>query len=156
MNEDDLRLMRATIEVSRRAKENGNHPFGAVLADDQGNILLEAENTVVTDNDCTAHAETNLIRQAWPKYGRDFLAKCTVYATTEPCAMCAAAIFWSNIRRVVFGLSKPAFNAMAAEDEEDVLAMRVRDLFATGRKPIEVVGPVLEEEAREVVEGHWD
>ena len=49
MNDIDLRLLRQAIDVARRAREHGNHPFGAVLADEQGNVLLEAENTVNTD-----------------------------------------------------------------------------------------------------------
>jgi tRNA(Arg) A34 adenosine deaminase TadA len=133
MNAGDVRLMRVAIEASRRAKAKGNHPFGAVLADEQSNVLLEAENTVVTDRDCTAHAEASLIRQASRQYDRDFLANCTVCTSTEPCAMCAAAIFWSNVRRIVYGLSKPALNAMVPEDEEDVLTMRCAELFDTGR-----------------------
>ncbi len=64
MDKNDLKLIRLAIDVARRARENGNHPFGAVLADDQGHVLIEAENTVVTSQDCTGHAEANLMRQA--------------------------------------------------------------------------------------------
>jgi tRNA(Arg) A34 adenosine deaminase TadA len=103
MDETDVRCMRAAIAVARRSRDKGNHPFGAVLADEQGRILLEAENTAVTERDCTGHAETNLIRQAVRVYDADFLARCTLYTSTEPCPMCAAAIFWGNVRRVVYG-----------------------------------------------------
>jgi tRNA(Arg) A34 adenosine deaminase TadA len=64
MDEYDLRFIRAAINIARRARDNGNHPFGAVLVGEQGHILMEAENTVVTGKDCTGHAETNLMRQA--------------------------------------------------------------------------------------------
>jgi tRNA(Arg) A34 adenosine deaminase TadA len=155
MDENDLRLMRAAIEVARKARSNGNHPFGAILADVQGHILLEAENTVVTDKDCTAHAETNLMRQASRKYDRDFLASCTIYTSTEPCPMCAGAIFWGNVRRVVFGLSEAGLYEMTGEDTEEALYLPCRELFAKGRKPIEVVGHLLEEEAKDVHAGFW-
>jgi len=101
MDENDLRFIRVAIDVARKARDKGNHPFGAVLVDEQGHILMEAENTVGTEKDCTGHAETNLMRQASRKYDSDFLAKCTIYTSTEPCPMCAGAIFWGNVRRVV-------------------------------------------------------
>ena len=70
---------------------------------------MEAENTTETTRDCTGHAETNLMRQASSKYESEFLAKCTIYTSTEPCPMCAGAIFWANVRRVVYGLSEEGF-----------------------------------------------
>ena len=155
MNENDLRFLRAAIDVARKARDNGNHPFGAVLVDEHGHFLMESENTVVTEKDCTGHAETNLMRQASSKYDPDFLANCTLYTSTEPCPMCAGAIFWGNVRRVVYGLSVEGLNKMVDEDDKDVLNLPCRELFGKGQKPIEVIGPMLEEEAREVHEGFW-
>lgn len=155
MDEKDLQLIHFAIEVSLRARNNGNHPFGAILVDENGHILLESENTVLTDKDCTAHAETNLIRQASKKYHPDFLAKCTLYTSTEPCPMCSGAIYWSNVRRVVYGLSEEGLYKIAGNNIEDVFLLSCRDVFARGHKPIEVVGPILEEEARSVHEGFW-
>ena len=155
MSENDLRHLRAAIDVARKARDNGNHPFGAVLVDEHGYILMEAENTVVTEKDCTGHAETNLMRQASRKYDSDFLAKCTIYTSTEPCPMCAGAIFWGNVRRVVYGLSEEGLYGMLGEDDEEVLYLSCRELFGKGPKPIEVIGPILEEEARKVHEGFW-
>lgn len=103
MSERMKLLMRESIKLARNAREKGNHPFGALLADPDGKILITAENTVETDHDITAHAETNLVRNAARQYPQDFLAECTLYASTEPCPMCAGAIYWANIRRVVFG-----------------------------------------------------
>ncbi len=97
MHEDDPKFIRLAIAVAQRARAHGNHPFGALLVDENGQILLEAENTVVTANDATGHAETNLIRLASKRYSPDFLAQCTLYTSTEPCAMCAGAIFWGNV-----------------------------------------------------------
>src|SRR5262249_18404642 len=97
---DESHLL-AAIELARRAREHGNNPFGALLVDADGNIVLEVENTVVTDRDVTAHAELSLMRQAGARLASDSLAGCTLYASTEPCAMCAGAIYWGNVRRVV-------------------------------------------------------
>jgi tRNA(Arg) A34 adenosine deaminase TadA len=155
MDENDLRFMRVAIDVARKARDKGNHPFGAVLVDEQGHILMEAENTVVTEKDCTGHAETNLMRQASRKYDSDFLARCTLYTSTEPCPMCAGAIFWGNVRRVVYGLSQEGLYEMIGEDAEEVLYLPCRELLGKGEKPIEVIGPILEEEARKVHEGFW-
>jgi tRNA(Arg) A34 adenosine deaminase TadA len=155
MKEDDVRLIRVAIGVAQKAKDKGNHPFGAILVDRHGRILLEAENTVVTAKDCTGHAETNLMRLASQKYDPEFLAHCTLYASTEPCPMCTGAIFWGNVRRIVFGLSEKSLYAMIDDDSEEVLRLSSRDLLANGRKSIEVVGPLLEEEASLMHVGFW-
>ena len=76
----DEELLRTAFEIAAAARKNGNHPFGALLADQQGKILLTAENTVVTDKDCTAHAETNLVRKACKAYASNFFGSLhTVY-----------------------------------------------------------------------------
>lgn len=155
MADNTLRFIRAAIGVARKARENGNHPFGALLVDPDGNILLEAENTVVTENDCTGHAETNLMRKASQHYDPAFLATCTLYTSTEPCPMCSGAIFWGNVRRVVYGLSEEALYEMIGANDEEALFLPCRDVFGKGRKPIEVIGPLLEDEARQVHEGFW-
>jgi tRNA(Arg) A34 adenosine deaminase TadA len=155
MDDNEVRLIREAMDVAQRARGKGNHPFGAVLADEQGNILLEAENTVVTEKDCTGHAELNLMRQASMRYDHNFLSRCTVYASTEPCPMCAGAIFWANVRRVVYGLSEGVLYEIIGEDTEEILYLPCRELFGKGRKPIVVLGPILEEEARKVHEGFW-
>jgi tRNA(Arg) A34 adenosine deaminase TadA len=155
MNESDLRFVRAAIEVARRARENGNHPFGAVLVDPHGRLLMEAENTVVTERDCTGHAETNLVRHASRRYEGDFLEGCTLYASTEPCPMCSGAIYWGKVGRVVYGLSQEGLYEMVGQESEEGLRLTCRDVLEKGGKRIEVVGPLLEEEAREVHAGFW-
>src|SRR5205085_4758795 len=64
MEWDDLRFLRRAIAIAQQARDHGNHPFGALLVDAQQQVILEAENTVVTEQDCTGHAETNLMRLA--------------------------------------------------------------------------------------------
>jgi len=153
---DDKMYIRAAIKIARKARDNGNHPFGALLVDENGHIVAEAENTVITAKDSTGHAETNLMRQASVKYDSEFLAKCTLYTSTEPCPMCSGAIFWTNVRRVVYGLSEEGLYEMIGWDAEEILHLPCHEVFERGRKSIEVIGPILEEEAREVHVGFWN
>lgn len=155
MNDTDIKFIRLSFEVAAEARANGNHPFGALLVDDQGHVLLKGENTVITERDCTGHAEANLIREACKSFSPEYLARCTIYASTEPCPMCAAAIFWGNVRRVVFGLSTERLNELVGEESPEVFCLPCREVLAKGRKQIEVLGPVLEEEAVAVHEGFW-
>lgn len=154
MNDIDLRLLRQAIDVAHRAREHGNHPFGALLADEQGNVLLEAENTVITDHDCTGHAELNLMRLASRRYEFDELTRCTLYTSTEPCPMCAGSIFWGGVGRVVYALSEDGLYAMTGNSPHK-LPVGCREVLAHGARPIEVLGPTLEEEARKVHDGFW-
>ena len=155
MDEINLQLMRVAIDVAYKARENGNHPFGAILVDEQNKILMVAENTVITENDCTCHAETNLVRQASRKYTREILSKCALYASTEPCPMCAGAILWSNIGRLVFGVSQSRFYEMVGKDSSEALLLSCRDVFEKGNKQIEIIGPILEDEALIVHRDFW-
>jgi tRNA(Arg) A34 adenosine deaminase TadA len=156
MKTRNLEFLRLAIRVASHSRERGNHPFGAILVDAQGNVLLEAENTVVTAGDCTGHAETNLVRMASHEYDRDYLATCTLFTSTEPCVMCSGAIYWSNIGCVVFGLGEAKLAELAGDDPENLtLNLPCRDVFARGRRPIQVIGPELEEEAARVHYGFW-
>lgn len=152
----DLDYLQKAIAIAARARQNGNSPFGALLVDAQGRQLLEAENTVFTGRDATGHAETNLIRQASAAYPREVLAGCTVYTSTEPCAMCSAAIFWSGVSRVVYALSERDMVKMVSGlPTGDFLDLPCREVFERGGREIEVLGPLLEEEARKVHLNFW-
>lgn len=156
MNHTDLQHLRRTINVAQAAREHGNHPFGAILVDENGQVLLEAENTVVTGRDCTGHAETNLIRLASRQFPPEKLDLCTLYTSTEPCAMCAGAIHWGNVRRVVFALSETALYEIVGPSPEHLL-LPCREVFTRSQRTVEVVGPVVEldAEARAVHAGFW-
>ena len=156
MDRDCLKkFIRAAIEIAWNARCKGNHPFGALLVDEDSQVVLEAENTVVSAKDCTGHAETNLMRKASEMFDRAFLSKCTVYTSTEPCPMCSGAIFWANVRRVVYGLSEESLYEIIGQETEEVLYLPCRDVFGKGKKAIEVIGPMLEDEARVVHLGFW-
>ena len=131
LTETDLHLLRTSIDLARQARAHGNHPFGALLADQNGRVLVEAENTVVTGSDCTGHAETNLMRLASSQYSAEQLAGCTLYTSTEPCAMCAGAIFWGAVGRVVYALSEAELYVLAG-DSADMLQLPCREVFARG------------------------
>ena len=151
---DERHLLNA-IALARRSRGNGNHPFGAALVDARGEVVLEAENTVLTERDCTNHAELNLVRAASSRLDESTLRGCTLFASTEPCAMCAGAIYWSGIGRVVFSVSGGALTDMVDGSGEGELALPCRDVFARGGRTVEVSGPHLETEGRAVHEGFW-
>ena len=134
----------------------GNHPFGAMLVDQDGNVLIEAENGFMPDHDSTAHAEGLLATQACRTLGGEVRAKATLYSSAEPCAMCAGAIYWAGIGRVVYALDEEALRAMTgANPENPTLALPCREVFARGQRGVAVVGPALLAEARAVHEGFW-
>jgi len=157
MTETDLRLLRLAIDVARRAREVGNHPFGAVLANASGDVLLEAGNTVTVDRDVTAHAELNLVRLASRSFTEAELAPTTLYSSTEPCAMCSGAIYWSGIGRVVYALAEAQLGALTGADAENpTMHLPARTVLAAGQRVIAVEGPADLPEAAVVHEGFWD
>ncbi|MFC5133991.1 MULTISPECIES: nucleoside deaminase [Haloferacaceae] len=93
-----------TIELAEEATADGNTPFGALLVVD-GEVRRESKNTTLTDEDVSAHPELKLARWAGRELSAEELADCTMYASTEPCPMCTAAIHYTGIDRVVFGVA---------------------------------------------------
>ena len=156
MNNADIKHLKISITLAWQAREHGNHPFGAVLVDENGLVVLQAENTVVTGRDATGHAETNLVRLATQQFTAEQLARCTLYASTEPCAMCAGAIYWSRIGRVVYALSETDLYEIVGGSDEH-LYLPCREVFGHSSRPVGVCGPepTLEAEARSVHKGFW-
>lgn len=101
MNEDE-RFMRFALKEAEHAAVQGEVPVGAVIVS-KGRILARAHNLTETLHDVTAHAEMQAITAAADQLGGKYLTGCTIYVTVEPCPMCAAALGWSQISRVVFG-----------------------------------------------------
>lgn len=159
MAESNEYYLRRCIQVSRESCEHGNTPFGALLTDKDGNILMEQENIEITQRDATGHAETALVRRASHEYSRAFLKDCTLYTTAEPCAMCSGAIYWAGIGRVVYGMTERRLLQLTGSNEQNpTFDLPCRDVFARGQKDIKVEGPFpeVEEEAAEVNKGYWD
>lgn len=97
-------IMELGIEEARKTMNEGfGGPFGAVIVDSNNNVIAVASNTVLKDNDPTAHAEINAIRKACKKLNTHDLTGYKIYATGYPCPMCLSAIIWANIKEVYYG-----------------------------------------------------
>jgi tRNA(Arg) A34 adenosine deaminase TadA len=148
-DEDYLRL---SIEIARQARAAGNHPFGAILVGPGGAVLMEAGNA----GDRTGHAERVLMTRASLAYPAEFLAGCTMYASAEPCAMCAGAAYWAGVGRVVYGLSERDLGQLIGPHPENLtMDLPCRTVLGAGQRTIAVLGPLLEDESRAVHEGFW-
>jgi tRNA(Arg) A34 adenosine deaminase TadA len=155
-SERDAHFLRRSFEVARRSMTHGNHPFGAILVDDSGQVLLDAENGYMPARDGTAHAERLLATEACRTLSAEVLAKATMFSSAEPCAMCAGAIYWAGIGRLVYGLSENRLRGLTGNHPENpTLDLPCRAVFASGQRPTEVVGPLLEDEAAAMHEGVW-
>jgi tRNA(Arg) A34 adenosine deaminase TadA len=153
----DEHFLRRSFDIARRAVTHGNHPFGAVLVDRIRNVLIEAENGYMPAHDGTAHAERLLATQACTTLSPDTLRNATLYSSAEPCAMCAGAIYWAGIGRLVYGLSEHRLRAVTGNHPENpTLDLPCRTVLASGQRPTEVIGPMLEDEAEAVHAGAWN
>jgi tRNA(Arg) A34 adenosine deaminase TadA len=153
----DLTHLRRAIGLAARSRAAGNHPFGALVVGANGEILAEAVNrSVPGKGDATGHAELEAVRAASAAHASGALRTATLYSSAEPCAMCAGAIYWSGIGRVVYGLSEARLLALTGNHPENpTLALPCREVFARGQRAIEVIGPLLEDEAAADHAGFW-
>src|SRR5262245_45887681 len=153
---DHAAFLRRAFDVARQARAHGNHPFGAILVGPDGAVLMEQENGYLPSRDMTAHAERVLATRACTTYAPAVLARCTLYSSAEPCAMCAGAIYWAGIGRLVYGLSEHRLRDLTGNHPANpTLDLPCRDVFARGQRPTEVVGPLLEGEAAALHEDVW-
>jgi tRNA(Arg) A34 adenosine deaminase TadA len=156
-SELDQHFLRRSFEVARRAITHGNHPFGAILVDRNRKVLIEAENGYMPLRDATAHAERLLATQACTSLSADILRNATLYSSAEPCAMCAGAIYWAGIGRLVYGLSEHGLRTLTGNHPENpTLDLPCREVFRRGQRATEVVGPLLEDEAAALHAGVWN
>ena len=153
----DETLLRRAFDVAKRARDAGDHPFGAVLADDEGKVLMEQGSGFTSEGrDRTAHAERLLASRAARHHSPAFLARGTLYTSAEPCPMCAGAIYLAGIGRVVFGLTEKGLKAqIGVHEESPTLDLPCDLVFAAGQRPTEVVGPLLEDEATALQANFW-
>jgi len=155
----DVLYLKLANEVAIKARENGNTPFGAILVDVDGNVLMEQGNAEGDSGDATAHAEMTLASRASRAYSKETLWHCTLYTTCEPCPMCTGAIYWANIGRIVYGVSeKRLLELTGSDDKNPTFSMGVDAVVRAGQKSIEVAGPFdeLEIEITAVHEGYWN
>lgn len=158
---DDKYYIRKCIEVAEKSVEKGNNPFGCILVDKEGNIVMEQGNAEGETHECINHAETTLAGKASKEFSREFLKDCTLYSTFEPCAMCSGAIYWSNIGRVVYGVSEEKLLELTGDDPANpTMSLPCRVVLSSGQKDIEVVGPFddkeLEEDIMEIHKTFWN
>ncbi len=104
--EQDIRFMKLALDEAKAAAAQGEIPVGAVVVC-KGTVIARAHNLTETLTDVTAHAEMQAITSAASYLGGKYLDQCTLYVTLEPCTMCAGAIGWSQLQRLVYGASDP-------------------------------------------------
>ena len=143
--------MNRAIELATSAVENGNHPFGAILVIDD-HIVLEAENTVLTESDLTRHAEINLVSAACRALSPEEIGRAVLFASTEPCAMCLGAIYWSGVKSVVYACRSSVLEEIAGES----LCCHTEKVYADSVNPPQVQGPLLEMQAAEQHRCYWN
>ena len=143
-------FVRQAIALARLARLAGNHPFGALLVVD-GAVALTAQNTVATDRDPTAHAETNLVTRAIKNLSPDQIRRGVLYTSCEPCAMCVGKMYWAGIRSIAYALPAEELALFAGGD----FLIPCAELFGRAKEAVTIAGPLLVNEAREVHLGFW-
>jgi tRNA(Arg) A34 adenosine deaminase TadA len=152
----DAMYLRDAIRMSQVAKQRGNRPYGAVIVSNGGAVLAEAYCHSTESGDCTGHAETTAIRMLNSKISKDELSSSTLYASAEPCVMCAGAIWWSGVQRVVFGIDTERQRIFNSDiNDSRAIALTCRDIFSAATPAIECIGPALIEEASQAHESQW-
>lgn len=142
----DEELMRAALDLARKAQELGEVPVGAVVVRD-GKIVAAAANRNVTDNDPSGHAEIIALREAGKVIGNHRLSGCSLFVTIEPCAMCAGALVHARLERLVYGASDPKAGAVQS-------VMQVLNHPALNHR-MEVTAGVLAEECSAILQGFF-
>jgi tRNA(Arg) A34 adenosine deaminase TadA len=153
----DADYLRLAVGIARQSREDGNHPFGALLVGPDGEVLLSSGNTFAVDGG-PGHAEANVAREAARRFDPAFLAGCTLVTSVEPCCMCAGACYWAGIGAVVYGMSERRLAELAGDNPENLtLDLSCRTVFAAGRRPVDVRGPYaeLEDEIAAAHRGFW-
>ena len=151
----DAQWLRRSFAVAEKTVEAGDYPFGAVLVNAQGQMLLESGNTVGTTTDRLGHAELLVLLEAGRTWPLEELATFTLYSSTEPCPMCTGAVAWS-LGRLVYGLSHARMYELFAATQEApprfIEPWNCRPLLEQLHPPMKMVGPMLEDEA---AAAHW-
>ena len=153
---DDARYLRRVIASAQQSRDAGRHPFASLIVL-EGEVIAESQSMKSANTDATNHSEMRVLRESSATRTPEVLARATLYASTEPCAMCAGATYWAGVGRVVFGFGEASLRKLTgAHPWNPTLALPCRELFARGSRKIEVIGPYLEEEAAVPHRGFWD
>jgi len=141
------------LDLARYATEHGGEPFGALLFC-EGEVIAEYSNCVRSTGDLTKHAECGLISAFSPKIDRDKFLKCTLYTSTEPCAMCCRAIYCAGIGRVVYGRGQRPLLEIFGEPLRPH-PLRSREILARISPHTRVFGPLMEAEGIALHKEYW-
>ena len=133
----DEALLRRAIAIAASAITQGDAPYGSLLADPGGTILVEAHNTVRRDNDISAHPELKLARWAARELTPEAAARTTMYTSCQPCQMCTGGIVRSGLGRVVYALATEQFLRLNPGSDWPVVPQEGPALFEEARVPIE-------------------
>jgi tRNA(Arg) A34 adenosine deaminase TadA len=144
MTEANERYLRRAVELAAAARAAGDMPYGSLLVGPAGDVLAEDRNTVVTEQDITAHPELKLARWAGRQLDADVARQTTMYTSCQPCSMCAGAIARSALGRVVFALS--------AEQLHELKPPRA---VSPDAAEVAYEGPALFDEARVPIDGYY-
>lgn len=144
--------VRKAHQLAEAALESGNPPFGSLLALD-GSVIESDTNTTITDEDITAHPELKLARYAARELTPEERAACTMYTSTEPCSMCASAIYYADLGRVVYSVSGSSLPRVREDRGIDIACEEVID---RGDGTTTIEGPVLEEAGLEILGRFYD
>ena len=157
LTDRDMALLRQAMQLADDARQRGRHPFGALVADEHGNVIATAgNNSMPPEGDPTQHAELAAAAAAAKILSAEQLAHCTLYTSAEPCCMCAGAIYWCNIGRVVYALSEHHLLVLTGDHPENpTFSLPCREVFVRGQRKIEVHGPLIEDEAARSHVGFW-
>ena len=148
----DEEYVREAIELAREAVSDGNAPFGSLLVVGE-EVVKRSTNTTVTDDDITAHPELKLARWAASELDADDLGDCTMYTSTEPCEMCATAIHYAGLNRVVYSVSAESV-ARVRGDAESGLSCAAVITHKGGTTNVD--GPILEADGIQVHEAFYE
>ncbi|PRZ09642.1 tRNA(Arg) A34 adenosine deaminase TadA [Isoptericola sp. CG 20/1183] len=139
----DREHLAEALRIARETLADGNKPFGAVLVAADGRVLATGRNTAAQTGDPTSHAELDAVRAVAPA-DRGAVVGATMFASGEPCPMCAAALVWSGVARIVFGTA--AADIRAVTPGPPGFRLRCAEVVASSDATIEVVGPALGDE----------
>lgn len=146
----DRKMIYRCVEIAHEAMLAGNHPFGALVADREGNVLVACGND--RKDSRAMHAETKCMMEAGRRYSEEELEGCTLYTTAEPCVMCSGAMYWTGVNRLVYGISEEDLLALTGDNPENpTFSLDCRTVFRSGQKTITVVGPIADEEMRKAI-----
>jgi tRNA(Arg) A34 adenosine deaminase TadA len=132
-NQKDYSYLLKSLELAHASVRKGNHPFGALIV--YKDLVIEtSENDVVSTADVTGHAELNLIKKIQKKLSLNQMKDCTLYTSTEPCAMCSGAIYWAGITKIVYGCSTEQLNKIVGGS----LNVTTDEVFKKGQVDYEI------------------